>query len=232
VVIGEPVSLEHGYTNYIKGSPDSIFRHQGLTEKYEKLLPTYPGEVYDYYRLNRLVTVGVSLADAADWNRDLSELNADLGAKKQVNVVTVVLKNQPQDYYYALEQSWIGGKKNDVVLVISVDDSLKIQWVEVMAWTDNKIFQVELRDAVVAAGTLSREPIVASIRQFVDKSYIRKPMKDFEYLEGLIKPTTGQWIFAMIFGLILSVGLGIFMLKNDVYNEEWEQGYGYRRRRF
>lgn len=221
VIIGEPVAVEHGYTNYIKGSPDSLFRHQGLTEKYVKALPKYPGDVYDYYRLNRLVPIGVNVPDAADWNRDISELNATLGISKQVNIVVVAIKNVPGDYYYALEQYWIGGKKNDVVLVVSLDDANKIQWTEVMAWTDNKIFQVSLRDQVNSIGTLTREPIIKALANTVGAFYVRKPMKDFEYLSGLIKPTTGQWIFAMVFGLLLSVGLGIYFLRNDVYNEEW-----------
>ena len=232
VIIGEPVAVSHGYTNYIKGSPDTLFRHQGLEEKYAKSIPGYPGGVYDYYRLNRLVTVGVSLPDAADWNRDLSEINAALGASKQVNMVVVAVKNAPEDYYYALEQSWIGGKKNDVVLVVSVDDSNKIQWTEVMAWTDNKIFQVSLRDQVNAVGMLERGPIMKALSGSVAALYVRKPMKDFEYLSGLIKPTTGQWVFSMIFGLLLSVGLGIFFYRQDVYNEEYEDSYLYRRRRY
>lgn len=229
VVIGEPVAVSHGYTNYIKGSPDTLFRHQGLTDKYEKSLPGYPGGIYDYYRLDRLVSVGLTLDDAKLWNADLSELNATLGAAKQVNAVVVVVKNAPAEYFYALEQSWIGGKKNDVVLVISVDDQLKMQWVEVMAWTDNKLFQVELRDEVYGNGqTLNRTSVIKSLTHYISTAYKRKPMKDFEYLSGLIKPTPGQWIFSMIFGIILSVGLGIFFLKNDVYNEEYE--YSYRRR--
>lgn len=236
VIIGEPVSISHGYTNYIKGSPDTLFRHQGLTEKYQKQIPGYPGDVYDYYRLNRLVSVGLTLDDAKLWNADLSELNADLGARKQVNIVVLVAKNQPEDYYYALEQAWIGGKKNDVVLVLSVDDTLKIQWVNVMAWTDNKLFQVELRDEVYGSGlqTLNRVSVMKSLAHYVSTSFVRKPMKDFEYLSGLIKPTSGQWIFAMVFGILLSVGLGIFFFKNDVYNEEYQDSYNYRynRRRF
>ena len=223
VIIGEPVSISNWYTNYIKGSPDSLFRHQGLTEKYEKSIPGYPGNIYDYYRLNRLVLVGVTLTDATHWNRDLSELNATLGASKQVNIVVVAVKNAPQDYFYALEQSWIGGKKNDVVLVVSVDDSNNIQWTEVMAWTDNKMLHVSLRDQVNAVGSLTREPVIRALSNAVGAFYVRKPMKDFEYLSGLVKPTTGQWIFSMIFGLVLSVGLGVYMVRNDVFNEEYEE---------
>jgi hypothetical protein len=172
------------------------------------------------------VPIGVSVQDADKWNSDLMELNADLGSKKQVNILTVVTKNQPEEYYYALEQEWIGGKKNDVVLVISVDDSNQILWTNTMAWTDNKIFQVALRDSVMATKILNREQIMGVLRTNVETNFVRKPMKDFEYLSRTIKPTKGEWIFAMILGLLLSVGLSVFLELNDVFEEETRGRYG------
>jgi hypothetical protein len=61
VKIGEPVSDTHTYTNYIKGSPDSLFHKKKLLKKYQKDLPKYQSKVYDYYRLNRLVNLGVNV---------------------------------------------------------------------------------------------------------------------------------------------------------------------------
>lgn len=226
VIIGEPVSMRHSYKNYIKASPDTLFRHQGLTEKYAKKLPTYPSNVYDYYRLDRLVQLDIKLPDVKEWNSGLSELNAELGAAKQVNIVLVVTKDMPQDYFYALEQHWIGGKKNDVILVVSVDEALKLQWVNVMAWTDNKMFQVALRDQVMSIGNLDRPKILEATKNAVASFYVRKPMKDFEYLKDLVRPTPRQWLFAMLFGLVISVCLGVFFHRNDVFDEE----RGYRRR--
>lgn len=223
VDIGEPFAESRGYTNYIKGSPDTLFRHQGLAEKYQDKLPGYPGVVYDYYRMNRLVTVGLSVDDAVDWNTDLSDINSELGVKKQVNMVVVLTRDMPEEYYYALEQAWIGGKKNDAVLVVNTDSSGKVTWANVMAWTDKKMFQVALRDKVMEIGELNRTKIMNAFRVNLVEYYVRKPMKDFEYLSGLIRPTPGQWIFAMVFGLILSVGLGLFMLQNDVFNQEYRR---------
>jgi len=225
VEIGESFSETHGYTNYIKGSPDTLFRHQGLTERFKDKLPGYPRQVYDYYKLDRLVTVGAAVDDPKQWNLDLMNLNAELGHWKQVNAIVVVTKNQPDEYFYALEQHWIGGKKNDVVLVIDIDDANKIDWVNIMGWTDNKIFQVALRDEIQQIGVLNRDLIMKSLHDNIAHNFLRKPMKDFEYLSGMIKPTTGQWIFAMVFGLILSVGMGIFLEKNDIFDEETKRRY-------
>jgi hypothetical protein len=78
-------------------------------------------------RLDRLVTVGMSLPDAQAWNHELARINADLGRPKQVNIVVALALNKPQDWYWALEESWVGGKKNDAVLVVSVDNELHPQ---------------------------------------------------------------------------------------------------------
>lgn len=217
--IGEPVARTESYTNYVKGSPDSLFRHQGLVEKYKDKLPAYPLDVYDYWHLNRLVAVGVTVPDASQWNKDLEEINADVGPAKQANVVIVLVKNQPGDYFEALEQHWIGSKKNDVTVVISVDDAQTIQWVQVMAWTKDKMAEVVVADAIRKIGILDRVQIIQSIKGSVISSYVRKPMKDFEYLASTITPSIGQWVFAMIFSLVLSIGIGMFILKNDIGDE-------------
>lgn len=206
VKIGEPTSLTHSYTNYVKAAPDSLFRHQGLKEKYLGSIPEYPQNVYDYYRLDRLVLAGVSVPDARAWNADLTKINSELGAHKQVNVI-VLLTNKPRDYFYAVEESWIGGKKNDVVLTIGVDQDMKPQWSEVMAWTTDQTFQVKLRDAAMSQETVTREKTVDLLYHTTQKHFKRKPMADFEYLAASISPSPLQFVLGTLFGVVSAVGL-------------------------
>lgn len=229
VVMGEPTAVTHSYKNYVKGSPDSLFRHQGLKEKYAASLPAYPQGVYDYYRLDRLVMQGVALPNPRAWNADLTRINATLGRSKQVNIVLVVVDNKPHDWYYALEESWIGGKKNDAVLVVSVDAALKPQWAEVMAWTTNELFKVKLRDDVMDLPKVDRDQLMVRVMSAVESYYVRKPMKDFEYLSSQIKPSGLQWSLTLIIALLVAGGLTWFFQVNDVFNE---RGYGYRRRAY
>lgn len=226
--MGEPTTLTHSFTNYIKGSPGTLFRHQGLKEKYAGSIPAYPQDVYDYWHLDRLVLVGVNVNDARAWNRELSRINADLGRPKQVNMVVVLAKNKPHDWYYAVEETWIGGKKNDAILFISVDDQMKPQWAEVMAWTSNELFKVKLRDDIMDEPTIDRDAVMTALANNVRQYYVRKPMKDFEYLSSLIVPTGTQWAVTLIIALLVAGGLTFFMQTNDVFGEE---GYGYMRRR-
>jgi hypothetical protein len=217
VRMGEPTSLSHDYVNYIKASPDSLFRRQGLKEKYAASLPSYPGNVYDYYRLDRLVTVGVQVEDARKWNGELMRINADLGRPKQVNMIVVLVKNQPLDYYNALEEAWIGAKKNDAVLVVSVDDTMKPQWAQVMAWTTNELFKVRLRDDIMAESQLDRDAVMTALANNVRTTYQRKPMKDFEYLSSQITPTTTQWLVTLLIAVLLAGLLVWFFQVNDVF---------------
>ncbi len=229
VKIGEPTSSTHTYTNYVKASPGTLFRHQGLSEKYGTTIPTYPQNVYDYYRLNRLVTVGMSLPDASDWNADLSRINAELGHAKQANMIVVLVHNKPDDWYYALEETWIGGKKNDTILVISVDDQMKPQWASVMAWSTNELFKVKLRDDIMDEPVIDRKAVITALETNVSKYFVRKHMKDFEYLNSQITPSTTEWIVTLIIMLIVSIGLTIYMQINDVFGEE---RYARRTRRY
>ncbi len=218
--IGDPTAQTHSYTSYIKASPDSLFRHQGLAEKYTNKIPKYPGEVYDYYHINRLVTQGLSVVDPRAWNEGLEKINSDLGAKKQANMI-VVLTTEGDSWYYALEQSWIGGKKNDVILVIGMDASSgKPQWAQVMCWTTAKIFEIKLRDAVMALPSITPEATLQVMHDNVNQYFKRKPMKDFEYLQASITPSGTEYTISILIGLIVAGLLIWFFETHDVFGDE------------
>lgn len=221
VVMGEPTTLPHGYTNYIKAAPGTLFRHQGLTEKFKSFIPEYPDDLYDYYHVNKLVTVDVHVDDAKGWNLALEKLNAEVGRPKQANVIVVLVRNQPQEYFYALEEAWIGAKKNDIVLVVGLDDLLQPQWATVMCWTTQEMFKVKLRDDIMAeGGKLDRDKVMADLKKDVVQYYVRKPMADFEYLEASITPTPAQWAVSLVISIIIAIVLTIVGIKYDIFGDE------------
>ena len=217
IQIGEPTTIAHSFKNYIKAAPDSLFRKQGLVDKYKDQLPSYPGEVYDYYHVDRFVALAKYDLGAKEWNKDLEIINADLGKSKEVNMIIVVVQDKPEDYFFALEQYWLGGKKNDFIAVINLTSD-KITWTKVMAWTDNKLAEVVVADNVTKVGTMDRTKIIEAIRTGVKDHFIRKHMKDYEYLSHQVKPSIGQWIFALLLGLTISIGLGMLFVKEEFFN--------------
>lgn len=232
VRIGEPTAVQHQFTNYVKASPDSLFRHQGLVEKYKDLMPSYPGHVYDYYHVDRLVQVGIQVQDDRQWNLDLETLNGDIGAAKQATVAVVLVKGQPEDYAYALEQHWIGGKKNDIIAVLGTDGQ-QIQWAHVLAWTDAELFKVQTRDDLLNLGQLDRTRVLDTLARDTKNLFVRKHMKDFQYLTQSVVPTTGEYVSLMVLGIVVSLGISWWCLEQATDDRSsWSRGvvsFGRRR---
>lgn len=220
VNVGDPTSSKHSYDNYIKGSPDSLFKTGMQDSLYKEYLPPYPSNIYDYYNLDRLVLIGKSIPniDKPKWDKSISKVSAELGSIKQVNLV-VVVTDLPQDYFQVLNKHWLGGKKNDAIPVIGIDSELNILWVEVMSLS-NEEFKIHLRNNLLEDLKLDLDKNLGTIKKVVESHYIRRPMKDFEYLKSSIQPTMSQWVFGMILSILFSIGLSLFFYYQDPFGDE------------
>jgi hypothetical protein len=215
VVIGEPYSNRGSYNNLLKGNSDSLFVKKGFVDKYNQFLPAYPLGIYDYYRINRIVSE-VPIQNAPEWEKQLSIANSKLGPAKQCNVVLVFMNNRPPEYYYALKEYWEGANKNDVVVVSSVKDGI-IVWAEVMSLSSNAMIGVSLRDEMVGKNitTIKPEEFMAIVSDNVVKNYKRRSMKEFEYLKLNNVMSGSQMMWICIFSLVLSIGISVFFVENE-----------------
>lgn len=230
IQIGEPTAVEHSYQNYIKGNPDSLMRRQGAAKRFGAKLPKYP-EVYDYYRSNRFLAVGVPIANLPALNERLSEINARLGAAKKVNIVVVAVNEADQSYLEALRESWIGGKINDTVVVVGMPDYPAIAWAGVISWTKSEEVKVDLRNRILDLKTFDGERLLSAVEAEVGGKYAHRPMSDFEYLKATIEPSTAVkwWIF--IIGVLMAAGLEIYFWRNDPFGDDGWNGSFRRYRR-
>lgn len=216
VRVGEPAARPHSFVNYIKAAPDSLFhKSDGLAEKNMSLLPTYPS-VYDYQWINRVIPLGLALPEAPEWNAKLALALRKLGPARQVNAIIVVVKTPDQSYVHSLEAHWLGGKKNDVVVVLGVPEYPKISWAYVMSWTKEELFKVELRDALLTLGHVDNTPVVETIEAHIAKKFVRRHMKEFEYLKDEIDPPTWVIILAILLATVGSIGLSLIFRKTDI----------------
>ncbi|CAB5514451.1 hypothetical protein LMG26857_03510 [Achromobacter anxifer] len=216
--IGDPVAQTHWHLNYIKAAPESLFNKgagQDALERYRADIPAYPADVYDYHYVNRVLPVNVAVPDVGDWNMRLALALRKLGPSKQVNAIIVMTKHDSM-YAEALEAAWLGGKKNDVVLVLGTPEYPKIDWARVISWTDNHTFKVELRDATTAMKEASAPAVVDMLEQHIARAFERKSMKDFEYLKTLIEPPTWLLVLLFVVSVIVSVGLSFYLARDGV----------------
>lgn len=221
VTIGEPAARTHAYTNYVQAVPSSLFAvvSGDVMRRFQGLLPPYPINVYDHYRLDRFLTPGFTFTDAATWNRDISQALRQLGPTKQVNLIVVVAKTTDRAYAAALREAWEGVNKNDVVLVIGSPDGAAIAWVDVISWTKSELFKVQLIDRVQALPTVSRE-VVAIAADQIGRNFERRRMREFEYLKGDIDPP--EWLLLVtLVALITGYGAGAWWLNRTHRRSGW-----------
>jgi hypothetical protein len=224
VAEGQPVAREHGYTNYVKAAPDSLF-NVAKAKAYKGKLPAYPS-VYDYQYADRVIAMpGVAVPDLAKWNSALSYALNDLGATKQANIVMVLTGDSPA-FAEALRSNWLGGKKNDVLVVVGTAYPA-IKWVRVYSWAKHDIINVALRNDLVESKTLDINRTVAIVANNISQHYERRPMADFEYLADEAVPPLWVMIFALVIGTGAAIWMGIYFHQNVCF-----EGSGIRRRRY
>ncbi len=213
---GDPVAKTHYFTNYVKAVPESLFHaHMELNGKFDNMIPAYPSNVYDIYKIDRALSVGVPVPDLKEWSQDISVLLRKLGPQRQANVIVIFVNTADESYLHALEGKWIGGKKNDIIVLVGSTSYPKIDWVAISSWTDKALFKVQLRDDILSVGSIDRPAIMKAIDTNVMKTFERKQMKDFEYLKYSIEPPFWVLTLAIVLGMIASLGCSYLFYRNN-----------------
>jgi hypothetical protein len=206
--VADPVAKTHSFKNYVKAVPESLFNSDNakLIEQFKTMIPAYPGHVYDYHYIDRALTVGVPIKDLKEWSQDISLILRELGPTKQANVIVIFVNSNDSNVANAINASWLGGKKNDITIVIGSTEYPKIDWVGVHAWTDNELFKVQLRDAIFDIGEIKRTEIVKTIFENVKSDFKRKSFKSYAYLENDISMSFDSYAYLLIIQLLLAIG--------------------------
>jgi hypothetical protein len=128
-------------------------------------------------------------------------------------------------YAEALSEQWVGGKKNDVVVVIGAPAYPALRWVQVVSWTRAEELKIAIRDGIMDQKTFDGAAALAVIEREVKAKYKRREMRDFEYLLDSIEPPT--WVLVMIFilGIAAAVGLARYFINNDPFGDEARRGF-------
>lgn len=219
VRIGEPASVERSFQNYVKAANYSLFQpNPELAEKYKDNIPPYP-RVFDYYRANRVFSMGANISNIKEWNEKLSEILIDLGPKKQANINLFIVDSErfTSDFFYGIQSAWFNGKKNDIIITVGIEkETLKPVWSKVGGWAKYEIFNVTMEQELLNLEKITIENTFPVIKNVTMENFVRLPMAEFEYLKGEIKPST---FFMYVGGILLiafNAGMSFFFSKHDI----------------
>lgn len=220
VEIGEPFATTRSFTNYIKAAPDTLFvEAASMKDKYVGKLPDYP-DIYDYYRINRVITLGNTAVKPTFLNSMLNEQMRNWGPKKQGNVIAVFVdETYDEDFYHALQSHWLGGKKNDIVVIVQVDNTGKIGWTRVFSRADTATFDKSVEFDIMAMKQFDNAKYVNILDENIGQRFHRLDFEQFKYLVEDLKPSTTALIVGIVFALIINLGLNFFIVREDVFGE-------------
>lgn len=217
--VGDSVAVPHKHLNYIKGAPNSLFSaiaEKTALSRFGEQVPDYPLNIYNLHYLDRVLTHGVRVPDLAVWDQDLANRLRLLGPAKQVNWVILFTSTADPAYSNAVRVKWLGGKKNDVILVLGTPDYPKLSWASVLSWTDEELFKIRLHDDLMELGEVDRVAVLDLLESHTKTSFVRKSMKDWAYLMNEIQPPTWVMVLAGLLGVVSSVGLSIYLSHNNI----------------
>lgn len=215
--VGQPAAREHDYLNYIKAVPESLFHLNPMLTVYDKFIPHYP-RVFDFYRVNRVLNVGTDI-DVTKLNDLLNQKLKKLGPSKQVNVIVILTNIQEPTFKFAIENAWLAGNKNDVIVYLGLDGK-KIVWADATVWvknTGNEYAAVLLRDKIKDLGIFDETQISNTVAATIAAEYTRPEMEKFEYLLDQIQPPLWVVILAVLISIGGSLGLTYYFHKNEVF---------------
>lgn len=216
VIIGEPYSKTESYQNYVKGSKASLFNLEKYTKAEYAAIPDEPIGIHDYYRSTHAVDMGTGVKNLSQLDAAMADVSAKLGPTKQVNVV-MAFTPKSMDYAYAIRNKWLGGKKNDVLIIIGTKTWPTVDWVQVFSWSKNEMVNIKIRDDIMGVGTLADANVIGQIvATDVSANFVRREMKEFEYLKNEIEPSIECIWLALGLGMLVSLGLTIWFRNEDV----------------
>jgi hypothetical protein len=171
--------------------------------------------------------LGGSMVDSNVWNWLVNEANKTLGPAKQIDLLFIMVKTDDPNYVQALKTAWLGGQKNDFIVVIGTLDGHKVEFADVISWTPRADLKVDVKNMIEHTSLDNRDYIVSQTVSLITAKFQRLHMKDYKYLLSTVELSPGEMISSMIICILAEIGLVWFFLyiarQND-REQQWRKG--------
>ena len=214
-------AVGHSYENIVAAAKGNVIHLKVPKEDIKQLvkigkLREYPSlykGAYGETKLNRIIDT-TGRVNSNELLKELNKLSIKVGRSKQANPIIYIVDANKFDRSFrdALSQYWNMGKKNDVTLVLGIDDKNIIQWSDVICFTNNTDFIVDMQSDFT--GKKIDKNIMLDLVKLITTEYVRKPMAEFAYLKENI--TLGWvWQLLILLGNVIISGFITYKFLNN-----------------
>lgn len=218
-----PSSVTHQYINYVKAT-NTINKLTGIKGNKDLILPypTLQNKGYGDIDVDRVLTAGVKLPQAFVDSVDIltDRHLATLGKERQCNILYYFV-NDTRSFTGYLSQEWVKGKKNDIVVIVGMKNWPNVEWAQVMCWSKQSLFCIQLRDQLQEMKQLSTatnlvNTVVTQIRKDPnDGGYERQPMEEYRYLLKEVHLGWFKWISIILLLALMVAPLIVYFFGTD-----------------
>lgn len=146
-------------------------------------------------------------------------LNGIFGPTNKLRMWVLIFRNQDASVLGMQQGYWMNGNKNEFIFVIGADDDGKVQWGDVISWTDVEELKIEARDAINALPDVSEESLI-QLGDWAEANMVRYVKPDFteKYGHLSVQPSMTAMVVVAIVVLLVTVGTCVFVVKNPWVN--------------
>lgn len=206
-VLGEPFAREKMFMNYQYVNDETVVLNKA--NSYAQWLPDYPS-VYNGYKVDRAMSNVVNM-DAM--NAALAQAQITWGPKYGANVLVAVVHEKQEGFADALRNKWVGGKKNDVVIVLYINSELHVTKARVFSRSTNTKrttefadFNTTVRENAQRIDTLDPQKLVAVIDAALPY-FEREDLSKHDY--GAAAYSAAWWVNMIGVFVLLVVAFGL-----------------------
>lgn len=210
----EPVNTSHIYENRIQASR-SVFNYPRISDEEAKTskLFAYPQiELFGYPSI--LGDCGPRTSAA---NESLRYHNAMLGKKKELRMWLLCFRGEPLQTAHQQEAYWVGGNKNEFVLVVGLVDEYDIQWAHPFSWTKREDVKIAIRDLALSQIPFDPVRTVEKMSWELEHGFERRHFEEFSYLT--VEPPNWYLILTFVLVLLANIGLSCWVIHNEFQEE-------------
>ena len=207
--LGEYACWWKVYTNPLKKNKRAFFSNE-IWKRYESKMAPHP-TVYDYRKVRRIISPdGVPFKDNNDEinmiNSMLNNTNINFG---------FIFTRLPHDYADALRNKWLGGNRNDFVIVCYVDAKNIIDYVDIICW-ENDMLKIQIRDTILNGkfNTNQTSELTTIVKdEVLKRRFIVSDFSKFEYLKVHLN---GWHVLLLSFiNIIITCGILYYCIYNE-----------------